>query len=358
MARTHSGEFDIITCYLGGYDDGNNDMEAAASKTIYKGISKKRLYWSSRTTLKSLATVIDENEVDLVVCQFRRTIPIGVLAAFFSKRKPKTIAILHGIVGGKNSLSRKMINFLVYKRLNKVVSVSEFGVSDIVKQNIGLSEKKIVAIPNGLNCKKFTEEKLVKRSDTLPHYHKDDFIILMVGRLAPVKNHVRVLHALVKLKAQLETMVPERVVRLVIAGQGPAENQIKSIIDELNLNKNVELLGFRKDIPDLLKVVDAYLMPSAREGLPMALMEAMVSELLVITSNRAGMKELVPDESIGYLVDPDSIDSIYQGMLRALQEDPDTRQAKIDKARQRVLEKYSSDVMINHYDNLYKKLLT
>jgi len=98
-------------------------------------------------------------------------------------------------------------------------------------------------------------------------------------------------------------------------------------------------------------------MPSAREGLPMALMEAMVSSLPVVTSNRAGMRELVPDESIGYLVDPHSIDSIYQGMLKAVKDEPESRQKKIKNARQRILEKYSSHVMIKNYETLYRKIL-
>ncbi len=351
MARSHSGEFETVACYLGGYDDGKNQMNDAAKKVIYKEIPKKRLYWSSWSTIKALATVIDENDIDLVVCQFRRTIPIGVAAIFLSKRKPKVIAVLHGIVGGKNSFPRKVINFFTYRRLDKIVSVSEFGVVDIITQNIRLTTDKISAIPNGLNCEGFDQSAAMTRSELFPAYQENNFVFVMVGRLAPVKNHVRVLHAMVKLKAV------EPNVRLVIAGKGPVENQLKILIDELDLTSNVELLGYRKDIPSLLKVVDAYLMPSAREGLPMALMEAMVSSVPVVTSDKAGMRELVPDESLGYLVDPDSIDSIYQGMLKAVRDTPESKQQKIKNARQRILEKYSNGVMMEKYEKLYRDIL-
>lgn len=351
MARTTSGEFEIITCYLGGFDDGENAMNQIATKTLYQEIPKKKLYWSSGSTLKTLAKVIDENEIDLVVCQFRRTIPIGVIASRLSKRKPKMIAALHGIVGGKNSFSRKLINFFTYRHLDKIVSVSEFGVSDILKQNFSLNKEKVVAVPNGLNCEKFLQQEKLDRKTLLPQCDEEDFVFCMVGRLAPVKNHVRVLHAVTKIKDRIPNA------KLIIAGKGPVENQLRVLIDELDLSDCVKLIGFRQDIPAILRVADAYLMPSVREGLPMALMEAMVSELPVITSNRAGMRELVPDDSIGYLVDPDSIDSIANGMLKAYQATPEEREEKKQRARDRILNIYASPVMIKNYESLYREVL-
>ena len=351
MVKPDSEELSTVVCYLGGSDDGLNQMENVAAKTVYCNIPKRKINWTRSKTLKRLVQIIDQNHIDLVVCQFRRTIPIGVIAAGLSTRKPKVIAVLHGIVGGKVGWGRKLVNYFVFKRLAKIVSVSEYGIEDIVRLNLGLARENIVAIQNGLVCQPFLSKSTRTRSELFPSLPDNAFIFAMVGRLAPVKNHVRVLHAFRKVIDR------EAQAYLLMAGTGPLETQLKTIVEEEGLQRNVIFLGFRRDVPDILHNIDAYLMPSLREGLPMALMEAMVCGLPVITSETTGMRELIPDETLGYLLNPNSIESIANTMLDVIASKEGERCARGQRARARILENFTATAMANRYENLYREIL-
>ncbi|GAB1258477.1 glycosyltransferase family 4 protein [Aurantivibrio plasticivorans] len=349
MANLPSEDFTTITCYLTGSDDGKNEMYSNASEVIYCQLRKRKVYWSNWQTVKRLADLIDEKQIDLVVCQFRRTIPIGVVAALISKRKPKTAGVLHGIVGGRNSLSRQLLNWFAYRKLDALISISESGRSAIVKNNIGLREDAIVAVPNGVDVDRY-QARANQRGDELPTMPQDAVRLLMVGRLAPVKNHVRVLHAFA------EIVKDNSGAQLLIAGKGPLQQQLERIIEEDGI-PNVHLLGHRSDIPVLLSQVDAFLMPSVREGLPMALMEAMLAGLPVLTSNSAGMLELVPTEEFGYLVDPNSTSSIINGLKELLSSGVEERKKRALAAQQRVLADYTSSVMAQKYESIFRQML-
>ncbi|MGQ9427144.1 glycosyltransferase family 4 protein [Gilvimarinus sp. F26214L] len=351
MVKPDSKDFRTVTCYLSGKPDGRNGMEQRAAQTVYCRIPLKQVNWRNRETIRRVAAIIDEYEVDLVVCQYRRSIPIGVLAAMLSKRKPKVIAILHGIVGGKVGWGRKLVNFFAFRKLAKVVSVSEAGVADILKLNIALDPGKVTAIPNGLDCEPFLAPSRVDRENLFPKFGPQDFIFVMVGRLAPVKNHQGVLRAFAALAGDF----PQA--RLAIVGTGPMEAEIRRSIAALDLKDRVQLLGYRTDVPDILKNADAYLMPSFREGFGLALAEAMVCRLPVITSRTGGMRELVPGERYGLLVDPNSVESIAVAMRRVMQNHPEKNRTIGDNARRRVLENFTAERMADDYEALYRSVL-
>ncbi len=349
MVKKDSAEVNTYACYLSG-EPGGNDMDTIAKKVFYCRIRKKDNNWNKLSTLKKVAKIIDENSIDVVVCQFRRPIPIGVLAAALSKRKPKVVGVLHGIVGGKVGVVRKLINYFVYRRLAKLISVSNNGIADIMKHNVGLRADSIVAVQNGLDCQRFLLPRTEARVDIVKEIEADDFVFAMIGRLAPVKNHVRLIHAFNAVAASM----PEA--KLLIVGSGPLEAQLKSIVAELPTRSQIKFLGYREDIPALLKCIDVYLMPSAREGLPMALMEAMVSGVPVITSDRGGMKEVVGDTKCGYLIDPDSIDNMAAALSKMLAHSATEREAMGNNAKTRILENFTAEKMADAYETIYKQV--
>ncbi|GAB1260692.1 glycosyltransferase family 4 protein [Aurantivibrio plasticivorans] len=353
MVKPANDEFQTVCCYLSGESDGENDMEARAKKTIYCGLNKRRLVWTNWRTVKTVAEAIDQQQVDLLVCQFRRTIPIGVAAALLSKRKPKVIGVLHGIVGGANSFSRKLVNYFAYKPLTKMVAVSDSGAEEIIKHNFSVRSEHIAVIENGVDTTQFQSKAIgsPENKQFIDGCADDDFIFMMVGRLAPVKNHVRALHAFRKIVSEH----PQA--KLVIVGRGSVEAQLQLLIDEMELTKQVRLLGFRSDVPELLKRCDVFLMPSVRESFGMALSEAMLSGVPAITSEGTGTQVLVPDNRYGYLVDPNSIESIYGAMKETINADEGVLQEKARLGRERILENFTSEKMADKYEQLYRDVL-
>lgn len=102
--------------------------------------------------------------------------------------------------------------------------------------------------------------------------------------------------------------------KYIIVGKGSKEEEYKGFIKTHDLESNVQLLGFRSDIPELLHASDLFVFPSYQEGLPVALMEAMSSGVDVICSRIRGNTDLVS----GGLFDPDDVDEVVRLIVQVV----------------------------------------
>lgn len=130
----------------------------------------------------------------------------------------------------------------------------------------------------------------------------DDIMLLSVGELNENKNHQIVIRAMAQIKN------PK--LQYFIAGEGTMKSHLIELAQKLNLSDQVHLLGFRKDISELLASSDIFIFPSYREGLSLALMEAMVSGTMIICSDIRGNRDLIEDGYNGYLFRPNDADRL------------------------------------------------
>lgn len=290
-----------IVCYLSGEPDGKNTVDELVDRTVYLELDKKAINWTRLSTLRVLAKLIDKEGVDLVVCQFRRTIPIGVWAALLTHKRPHVIGVLHGIVNGRVSPSRRLLNWFIFKRLTKLVCVSKTCANDLIAMNWQLDPAKVVAIQNGIDPGPFINEQRpevsakASRQLLFGKQLAGKRLFGTVGRLAEGKNYRRLIEAFAIASRSVSN------IGLVIIGTGPLEQDLKDLATALKINKQVLFLGYRKDVPTLLQYLDVFALPSLplREGLSLALLEAMASGLPPLASNTGCMKEAVGNSSCG-----------------------------------------------------------
>lgn len=140
----------------------------------------------------------------------------------------------------------------------------------------------------------------------------DDALLLSVGELNGNKNHEAVIRALAKI---------EEKPYYVIVGKGEKEAYLQSLITQLGLADRVKLAGFRNDVADFYDAADAFVFPSFREGLSVALMEAMASGLPVVCGRIRGNTDLIDEGSGGFFFDPDDTDSVTNAIQRLLNAD-------------------------------------
>ena len=157
--------------------------------------------------------------------------------------------------------------------------------------------------------------------------------LLFVGRLAPVKGLPVLLRALAKL--------PEA--RLTLVGDGPERPQIEALIGELKLEPRVRLLGYQSqdEVAKLLAKSGALVLPSFAEGLPVVLMEAMAAGLPVITTQIAGVPELVRNGETGWLVAPGDEAGLHAA-LEAYLADPESARAMGAAGRAQVVQEFDA----------------
>jgi len=206
-------------------------------------------------------------------------------------------------------------NWLIYYPIERYLAKYTDVLITINKEDYERAKKsfevrRVEYVPGvGLDTKKFSAvvvDKIHKREELgVP---KDAVVILSVGELNKNKNHEVIIRAVAKLN--------NSDIYYVICGRGPLENRLKELSKELGLENHVKLLGDRRDIAEICKVVDIFAFPSFREGLSLALMEAMASGLPVVCSNIRGNTDLIENGKGGYLISPNDID----GYSRAIEE--------------------------------------
>jgi len=144
--------------------------------------------------------------------------------------------------------------------------------------------------------------------------------LLYVGRLAAMKGLPLLFEALSQLKARY----PD--VKLTVVGDGGEREEIKAIAQSLNLANQIDFVGYKSqtEVREYLQTSDIFVLPSFAEGVPVVLMEAMAAGVPVLTTQIAGVPELVTHGNSGWLVPPGNVASLTEG-LAALIDDADLR---------------------------------
>lgn len=172
---------------------------------------------------------------------------------------------------------------------------------------------------------------------------EDDFMIISVGELNKNKNHQVIIRAIAKLRNEK--------IKYVLCGQGPLETELRELAKELDVENQVKFLGFRKDVPDLMKVADLFAFPSYREGLSLSLMEAMASGLPVVCSEIRGNTDLIEDGKVGYLVEPSDVEG-FAKYIKELIEDSKLK-SELGGFNLEKIEHYSIENVLCEMEDIY-----
>lgn len=157
---------------------------------------------------------------------------------------------------------------------------------------------------------------------------KTDFIVLSVGELNENKNQ----HVIIKALSLLQ----DEQIHYLLCGKGDQSDNLKMLAQKLNLQSNIHFLGYRKDVVDICSQADVFVMPSHREGLPVASLEAMYCGLPLITSNIRGLVDVMEEGVSGYLCDSDDIEA-FAREIRKLKENPELRKEMAQRNKKEVI---------------------
>lgn len=255
---------------------------------------------SNISSFKQIKLILNHYKFDLIHCHT----PVASLLVRLAniKNHINLIYTAHGFHFYKGA---PILNWLLYYPLEKLMSkytdvLVTMNEEDyqIAKNNFSAKTvKKINGV--GIDLAKFQSLELsqVDLYDELK-IDRTSFLVLSIGELNDNKNHMTVIKAIQRLAKPM--------IKYIIVGTGVNYSKYQEYIREHGLENNVFLLGYRDDIAELLKTTDLFIFPSYREGLSVALMEAMASGLPIIASNIRGNKDLVIQEKGGILVSPES----------------------------------------------------
>src|SRR5690606_32016153 len=148
----------------------------------------------------------------------------------------------------------------------------------------------------------------------------------------------------------------DKSIKLLMIGDGDLKAQVVDRAKSLGIDDSIYFDGFREDVPELLKAVDIYCLPSLWEGLPIGLLEAMAMEKAVIATNVDGSKEVVSHGKNGILIEPEQPEALADAILW-LHKNVQSRMLMQTQARKAVYEKYNVVNMTRQVENLYHQAL-
>lgn len=245
--------------------------------------------------------------------------PIGGVvarAAAYSSRKrgTKVLYTAHGFHFYKGA---PLVNWLVFYPIEKLFSFWTDTLITINKEDYELAKTRLkpkrvqyihgVGIDTEDSCHAHISKQAIREQLGLP---SDSTILLSVGELNANKNHETVIRALGK--------IGRKDIHYYIAGQGTLKEALHQLARKLGMEENVHLLGYRKDVPALYHAADAFIFPSLREGLSVALMEAMAAGLPCIVSKIRGNVDLIDEGKGGYFCHPKDTNAFATSIQRLL----------------------------------------
>ena len=285
--------------------------------------------------IKVLDKVIEENNINVIQCHHR-------MALLFAKRYKNKVKIIYN---NHTTYSNKA---LLTHHLLKNVDIIAVGKQ--AKRNVTeyfkVSDNKIVVINNTVDAYKGDFNEVAEMTQ---RRRNGDFIVLNVGRMHPQKAMNYYIDA-------AKILVDKGYnISFFIAGDGPLRKEIEQQIHSLNLEKNVVLLGFRKDVPNVISQADVMVMTSIYEGLPLTPLEAFSVKKAVIGTNIEGTNEVIVDGYNGLLAESRNAESIAEKIERVYL-NRDLLEKYNENAFATYVNKFSPQKFIEQYLNYYKNL--
>ena len=246
---------------------------------------------------------------------------------------------------------QKFLAFLTDANL----SVSQ-SLKNKITENLGIVEKKITVIPNGVDTSIFSGQAPTNHiKKELQERHgivldNADLVIVSVGSLKPEKNQLMLLKALTEFKKQASTSN----ICALFVGDGIDRARLEQYTTSNRLNSHVAFLGKREDVPNLLSLSNVLISTSIaeHEGMSNAILEAFSSGLPVIATSSVGTIELIEEGENGFLIEQDDIAGLAQRIL-FLAQNPKKCEQMGKSAFKLVRKQYSIHHMVTQYENLY-----
>lgn len=227
----------------------------------------------------------------------------------------------------------------MYSRYETVIAITEKVKSNLMKHLKIAQSSKFVVIENGINLENAKSSKAMSRTQL--SYSESDKLLVMVARFSDAKDHKTLIKAIV--------LLPE-IYKLLLVGDGPLKRDAEELSNELDVENRVSFLGFRRDIPELLKMCDVSIVSSHWEGFGLVAVEGMAAGLPVIASDVDGLNDVV--RGAGVLFEKGNVKQLAQE-IEKLGTQPDYYENIKNKCTERA-EHYSIRKMTDGYLKLAK----
>ncbi len=327
-------------------------MRAAGAQVEELPMQRAIRPWTDWRHLRALERALKRLSPDVVHTHSSKAGVLGRMASLQSRigvrvHTPHTFAFLFGAMFSprKRALFRA-IETELGKRTQRVVAVSE-NEAETIRHSGVISAERVCTVPNGLDPAPYRAALPLDR--TALGFERGRPLLITVGLLNAAKGQ----------DLAIEALADPRLagLQLMLVGHGEDRPALEQRIASLGLGDRVRLLGWRDDVPALLRTADGLLLPSRWEGMPYAVLEAMATGLPVIATRVDGARELVQPGVTGWLCPVEDL----AGMRAVLSEfqalSPSARQRLGKAGEVRLSERYTLERMAQGLAEVYGQAL-
>lgn len=229
-----------------------------------------------------------------------------------------------------------------------VIAVSK-PVAEHLKKDFNVSPDKVHLIPNGIDLDRFVKSTDQLRREARQKLNFGDTpLIGVIARLSDVKG----INILIKAMPLILKEIPS--VKLLVAGQGPEEANLKKLTQDLSLIDQVHFRNTINQTQDLLPAFDVFVMPSLMEGLGLSVMEAQACGIPVVASRVGGLVDLIEDGRSGFLVPAKDPEILADRIIKIIQ-DPQKAKMMADQARSNIEKCFTAELMLKQTLEIYEQ---
>lgn len=221
---------------------------------------------------------------------------------------------------------------------------------------VRISRKRITQVYNGVDAVRFSPTDDIQRPliPGCPFVGAQLWRVGTVGRMQTVKDQLTLTRAFIR-ALEIAPELKSRL-RLALVGDGPLREGCQLLLDTAGVSALSWLPGERDDVPEIMRGLDCFVLPSLAEGISNTILEAMACGLPVVATDVGGNADLVIHGVTGQIVPAGDVDAMAHSLVQ-LASSPELAQSMGRAGRQRILEKFSLDAMVGTYQGLYDRLL-
>lgn len=295
-------QVDVVT-------NGDADVPYADSQYAIP-IKRSPMSISNIKACKELYSIIKEENYDLITCHT----PMGGVLARIAAHFAKARCVMYTAHGFHFFKGAPIVNNVVYKVIEKtlahwtdiLITINEEDYQAACKFKLKKGGRLYKINGIGVDVAKMSNAKNRQETRQKLGIAEDEIVFCNIGEMIKRKNQATLIKAFASMNIDKT--------RLLICGDGVLRQEIENAIKQYKVEDKVTLLGFRKDIPDILNASDVFVFPSLQEGLPVAVMEAMAVGLPVICSDIRGCRDLIAGGG-GVLVSPQNAEELSSAMV-------------------------------------------
>ncbi len=270
---------------------------------------------------------------------------VAAIAGRISSLRPVIVRARHKSTPVSDSFRHR----LLYRTLpHAVITTGEAIRQQLIDHN-HLDPDSVFSIPTGVDMQRFhpgNSDEAIRKGLGI---HGEQRVVGTVSFLRPEKG----LNVLIEAMSLVKKEFPK--ICCLIVGAGQEHEKLLEQISQQQLGKTVTIIGFREDIPELLRIMDVFVLPSLEEGMPQSLLQALATERAVVASSVGSIPEVISDGQTGLLVSPQDPVALAK-QVRWLLREPVQGRNMGQAGRQVVLASYSLDSMVEKTESLYSAL--